>query len=122
MADPMTTTYMKDPVEWIAGYSCTAPSSPAVSITNINTAFPEISVTDATEAGTTAGDFANILYGILHETYEKFKGLTVEKPVNWVIYKQETLSTETEGESTVTFSVQFTTVTPAGQKNVKAEA
>ena len=46
----------------------------------------------------------------------------MEKPVNWVIYKQETLSTETEGESTVTFSVQFTTVTPAGQKNVKAEA
>lgn len=113
----MTTTYEKTPSEWITGYTFT---SPAAAIADVNAAFPEIA--NATEADEATGDYANILYGILHETYEKFKGLTVAPPANWVIYKQETLSTETEGESTVTFSVQFTLATPAGTKNVKAEA
>ena len=107
--------YSKVPTDWFENWS-----EDGTNITVPLATFPEMT---AAEADAATGDFPNILYAILHKAREKFKALAVaDRPAYMSIYKTETPSADVEGESQVTFTVQFTVSAPAGSKNVKAEA
>ena len=117
----MTTEYSKTLTEWMAGWSMA--SNGTLTLPAFPTVFPEASLAEAGyDAGTNLGDFTNVFYAMLHQFYAKYAALTVTKPANMTMFKSESLSPTVDGESTVTFNVQFNLSTPAGTKNVKAEA
>ena len=111
----MTTSYSKVPADWIAGYTL---STAAGAITNMNTAFPEMTLAEADHA---TGDFANMLYAMMHKFYALYAALTVLKPTNMQIFKSENTDTVT-GVITTSFTVVFKTAVAVGSQNVIAES
>ena len=111
----MTTSYSKVPADWITGYTLTGDAG---AITNMTTAFPEMTAAEANHA---TGDFANMLFAMLHKFYERFKALTVLAPTNMKLYKAEQTDVLT-GKITTTFTCRFITSIAANSQNVVAEA
>lgn len=111
----MTTSYSKAPADWIAGYTLTGDAG---AIANMTTAFPEMS---QDEANHTTGDFAEMLFAMLHKWYALYIALTVLKPTNMTLYKSETTDPST-GIITTNFTASFKTRIAVGSQSVINEA
>ncbi len=116
--------YDNSPSAWITGWS---EDGTDITIANLTTAFPELTVAEADAVGTTedpagTGDICEVLYAICQELADVWYGTAAaDRPSNMTIARS-TSTDETTGYDTKQFVFRFVTEVAAGSRGVVAEA